>query len=119
MVHIRDFNDREQPAQPRNVEDAPLGMRQELTDLFFALVEHLPQPNPLPRDQLHQVISQTLGVPPAGQPYGGFRYAIGRDIARVHWSRVYDLISRLWHEYDRIELEEEYRDGINRILAGY
>ena len=119
MVYIRDFNNREQAPLQRNVEDAPPGMRQELTDLFFALVEQLPQPNPLPRDQLHQVISQSLGVQAAGQPYGGFRYAIGRDIARVQWTRVYDLISRLWHEYERIDLDGEFREGVNRILAGY
>lgn len=119
MIRIRDFNNREQPAAPRNVEDAPPAMRQELTDLFFALIEQLPQPNPLPRDQLHQVISQSLGVQAAGQPYGGFRYAIGRDIARVNWPRVYDLISRLWDEYERIQLHQEYRNGVNRILAGY
>ncbi len=119
MAHIRDFNNRERPAPERNVEDAPQGMRQELVDLFFNLIEHLPQPNPLPRDQLHQVIGQSLGVQTAANPYGGFRYADGRDIARVEWHRVYDLISRLWAEYNRIGIAGDYIEGVNRILAGY
>ena len=119
MAHIRDFNNRERPAPLRNVEDAPQGMRQELIDLFFNLIEHLPLPNPLPRDQLHQVIGQSLGVQTAANPYGGFRYAEGRHIARVAWPRVYDLISRLWAEYDRVGVADEYLEGVNRILAGY
>ena len=73
----RDFNNRERPAPLRNVEDAPQGMRQELIDRFFNLIEHLPLPNPQPRDQLHQVIGQSLGVQTAANPYGGFRYAEG------------------------------------------
>lgn len=119
MAHIRDFNNRERPAVPRNVEDAPQQMRQELIDLFFNLIEHLPQPNPLPGDQLHQVVGQSLGVRTSANPYGGFRYANGRDIARVEWPRVYDLISRLWVEYDRIGLSGEYYRDVNRVLAGY
>jgi hypothetical protein len=58
-------------------------------------------------------------VQTAAQPYGGFRYADGRDIARVAWPRVYDLISRLWAEYDWIGLSDEYHRAVNRILAGY
>lgn len=119
MAHIRDFNNRERPALQRNVEDAPQGMRLELVDVFFNLIEHLPQPNPLPRDQLHQVIGQSIGVQTAANPYGGFRYAVGRDIARVEWPRVYDLISRLWAEYDRVGVSQEYLECVNRILAGY
>ena len=118
MAHIRDFMNRERPALPRNVEDAPQGMRQELVDLSFVLVEH--QPDALiPRDQLYQVIGQNLGVQTAAQPYGGFRYAVGRDIARVEWPSVYDLISRLWSEYERVGLEAQFRDGVNRILAAH
>jgi hypothetical protein len=47
MAHIRDFSARERLAPLRNVEDAPQSMRQELIDLFFTLIEDLPQPNPL------------------------------------------------------------------------
>jgi hypothetical protein len=55
------------------------------------------------------------------------RGAAGRDIAGVAWPRVYDLISRLWPEYNT-ELDDEFRnarlsdpfrDGVDRILAGY
>jgi hypothetical protein len=119
MAHIRDSMNRERPAVPRNVEDAPQGMRQELIDLFFVLVEHLLQPNPLRPDHLYEVISQSLGIRAAGNPYREFRYAAGREIERVEWPRVYDLISRLWPEYDRVELGGEFREGVNRILAGY
>ncbi|MDQ3474308.1 MAG: hypothetical protein M3447_11280 [Acidobacteriota bacterium] len=119
MSHIRDFNNRERPAPARSLEDAPQGMRQELIDLFFSLIEHLPRPNPLPPDQLHQVICQSLGVQTAANPYGGFRYADGRDIARVAWPRVYDVISRLWAEYYRVGVAGDYLEGVNRILAGH
>jgi len=119
MAHIRDFNNRERPAPPRNIEDAPQGMRQELVDLFFTLVEDLPQPNLLRQDHLYDVISQTLGVQASGNPYRGYRHASGRDIVRVEWPRVYDLISRLWNEYDRAGLAARFLEGVNRILAGH
>jgi len=61
----------------------------------------------------------SLGVGAAGQPYGGHRYAAGRDIGRVNWPRVYDLISRLWPIYGQAQLAEAYREGVNRILAAH
>jgi len=118
-MHIRDFNNRERPVPLRNVEDAPQGMRQEFIDLFFTLIEDLPRPNPLTPDHLYRIISQSLGIQAAGNPYGGFRYAAGRDIRGVEWPRVYDLISRLWADYDRADISGDFLEGINRILAGY
>jgi hypothetical protein len=93
-------------------------MRQELIDLVFGIVENLEPPNPLPPDRLYRVISQSLGMAVAGDPYGGYRYATGRDIGRVEWPRVYDLISRLWPLFGD-ELREPFLEGVNRILAGY
>jgi hypothetical protein len=117
MAHFGDFTNRERPATPRNVEDAPRAMRQQLIDLFFTLIEHLPPPPPMRTERLYEVICQSLGAQIAGNPYGGFRYATGRDIAAVEWPNVYNLISRLWIEYDRIGLRAQFQDGVNRILA--
>ena len=54
----------------------------------------------------------------AAQPYGGFRYAVGRDIRKAEWPRVYDLICRLWDEVP-LELRGAYEAGVNRILAAH
>ena len=42
MTHFRDFSSSDEIQPPlRNIDsDAPLGMRQELTDLIFHIVEH-------------------------------------------------------------------------------
>lgn len=68
--------------------------------------------------RLHKIITQSLGFAASGQPYGGFRYAAGRDINKAEWPRVYDLICRLWAELPGV-LRPDYRTGVNRILAGY
>ena len=119
MSHIRDFTDRERPTVARNLEDAPQEMRQELIDLFFRLVEHLDDWRLFPRGRLYQIISQSLGVRAAAEPRGDFRDFAGQVVERVEWPRVYDLISRLWVEYSSIEMANEFREGVNRILAGY
>jgi len=118
MDWIRNFSTQEGPALPlRNLEDAPHGLRQELIDHFFGLVER--GSGPLSEEGLHRVICQSLGVKASGQPYAGYRYAAGRDIGRVPWMRIYDLICRLWPEFERAGLHECYREGVNRILAAY
>ena len=92
-------------------------MRQELIDHFFCLAEMCPD---FLRDvRLHRVICQSLGMRAAGNPYAGYRHAAGRDIERVPWPRVYDLIIRLWPEFDQSGLGQMYRDGVNRILAAH
>jgi hypothetical protein len=92
-------------------DDAPSGLRQEFIDLAFQLL-----PNESYEPKLYRVITQSLGISGAGQPHGGFQYAAGRAINTVDWPRVYDLICRLWPPLD---LREEYRTGVNRILAAY
>src|ERR1700693_121690 len=81
----------------RNVEDAPVPMRQEFVDLVFGLAEQ--NPNAVREERLHRIILQSFGFGAAGQPYAGFRHAAGRDVGRVEWGRVYDLIARLWPEF--------------------
>jgi hypothetical protein len=118
MNWVRDFTLNEGHNLPvRNVEDAPAAMRQEFIDLVFGLSEQ--NPRAIAERRLHGIIGQSLGVAIAGEPYGGFRYAAGRDIGRAEWTRTYDLISRLWPEFDRGGLAALYREGVNRILAGH
>ncbi len=118
MTKFRDFSSSEEFQQPiRNIDyDAPTAMRHELIDLFFHLAEH--NSPPLSEDRLYRIISQSLGIGTSGQPYGGFRYASGRDLARAEWPSVYDLICRLWPEFERAGIAREYCQGVNRILSG-
>jgi len=127
---IRELTSQLQDNTSRAVDnDAPSGLRQELIDLVYQVHrtsvykklgepiqgEYHPQFN---EANLHKVITQSLGREASGQPYSGFRYAVGRDINKVDWPRVYDLICRLWDEIP-FELRAAYETGINRILAGY
>jgi hypothetical protein len=113
---IRGFTSQLEDFTGRSVDnDAPSGLRQEFIDLAFHTFE---QETRYDEARLHKIISQSLGLAASAQPYGGFRYAVGRDINRAEWSRVYDLICRLWAELPRV-LQPDYRTGVNRILAGY
>ena len=114
----REFSARlnqEQQPQNRRIEDAPEGLRHEFIDLAFHVFE---QATEIDERRLHQIIVQSLGGLPSGQPYGGPRRECSREISRVQWPRVYDLICRLWVELPG-GLHNEYRTGVNRILAGY
>jgi hypothetical protein len=95
--------------------DAPTELRQEFLDLAFYI---LAPDSERDEAKLYRIITQSLGITGAGQPYGGFRYAAGRAINTVEWPRVYDLMCRLWPEVP-FESLDEYRTGVNRILAGY
>jgi hypothetical protein len=92
-------------------------MRNELIDVIFHIVEH--NSPPLSDERMQRVISQSLGEKASGEPYGGFRYAAGRDVQKADWPRVYDLISRLWPEFHNAGASEDYRLGVNRILSAY
>jgi hypothetical protein len=121
MGPIRDFSASQNANAPlRNIDaDAPAGMRQEIVDLVFFISENTSALQwPSPR-QVYQVSCQSIGVQASGNPAAGFRQALGRDIANVEWRRVYDLICRLWPEFETQGLSQQYREGINRILAGY
>jgi hypothetical protein len=134
MTHFRDFtSSKEFPPKVRNVDsDAPAGMRQELIDLIFHIAEH--NSDVLNDELIHRIICQCLGISASGQPYGGFRYAAGRDINKVDWPRVYDLICRIWPEFKKLGIKKivtkpnefikkgpiiDYRNGVNRILSAY
>ncbi len=116
MSWIRGFSAQEgHTPRTRNLEDAPQPMRQELVDLFFSLAEH--NQEEIPPEHIYRVTCQSLGISAAGVPYSGYRYAAGRDMRGVDWPRVYDLIARLWPDFDRQGLGRQFRDGANRILA--
>ncbi len=117
MTHFRGFSSSDEfsPVVRAIDSDAPAGMRQELIDLVFHLTEANP---PLLKDErMHKVICQSLGVGASGQPYGGFRYAAGRDLAKADWRRVFDLICRLWPDLVSAGLTNQYHQGVNSILA--
>lgn len=113
---IRSFTSQfEEPIGRSIDDDAPAGLRQEFLDAAFHVIE---KGSGYSEARLYQIISQSLGMVPSGQPYGGFRYAVSRDIPKADWSRVYDLICRLWPEVP-VGLEADYRTSVNRILAAY
>src|SRR5258708_1399347 len=101
----------------RNVEDAPRSMRQELVDLFFSLAEH--NPDEVPSEHIYRATVQSLGIEASAFPSSGFRYATGRDVRNVDWPRVYDLIMRLFPDFERHALGRKYHEGVNRILAAH
>lgn len=120
LNHFRDFSLSDEQIPPvRNVDsDAPEGMRNELLDLFFHFAEHHNSSTFNP-DLLYRIICQSLDKRASGQPYSGYRYASGRDLGSANWHRVYDLICRLWPEFVKAGIKEEYRNGVNRILNAY
>jgi hypothetical protein len=118
MHWIRNFSAQEGHVPTvRNVEDAPQPMRQELVDVFFGVAEQ--NPGTVQEGRIHRVICQSLGVGASANPYGGYRYAAGRDIRGVDWQRVYDLIARLWPEFQGPGLGDQFREGVNRVLAAH
>jgi hypothetical protein len=93
--------------------DAPREFRNELVDVVFSLAnEHIGE------EHFYRLMTQNIGASVAGNPYGGYRYAIGRDLGRANWVRVYDLLPRLADEFRRAGLFEKFRSNLNRILAG-
>lgn len=102
---------------PRDVEEAPDAMRQELADCFFSISEH--NHDEIPPEHVYQATCQSLGIATSGTPYGGYRYATGRDLRKVDWRRIFDLIARLHPDFARQGFESIYRNGVNRILAAY
>ncbi len=106
------------PPPERGVDDdAPQGLRQEIVDAAFAIAEHSGHEGP-PPERLYRIVSQTLGIPPSGNPYSGFRYATGRDLGRAEWPRVYDVALRLAFEFRQVGRFNEFQGGINQALAG-
>ena len=90
----------------RNVEDCPTPDAPRLVDLFFSLAEH--KSGRIPPEHIYRVTAQSLGIDASGVPYSGYRYATGRDIGKVDWPRIYDLIVRLWPDFDRQGFGHKY-----------
>jgi hypothetical protein len=119
MSYIRGFSSQlNAPMPARDLEDAPAGMRPELVDAFYYVAGQTNRQLDVDRD-LYFIIEQSLGCDAAGSPSAGKRQRIGRDLAQAPWQRVYDLIERLWPEYQRVAAQESYREAVNRVLAGY
>jgi hypothetical protein len=113
---IREFSQRHLERVQRNIDDdAPRPMRRELVDFFFHLAgDSMGRIDP---GRIHDVTGLMLGVGIAGNPYGGYVVRVARDIDNAPWPRVYDWISRLWPEYERVGLSVPFREGVNAILA--
>ena len=93
--------------------DAPREFRNEIVDLVFSLADA-----PVSEEHFYRLMTQNIGASVAGNPYGGYRYAIGRDLGRADWIRVYDLLPRLADEFHKAGLFEKFRSNLNRVLAG-
>lgn len=113
----RTFSSQFEDASSRAVDDdAPLGLRQEYVDTIYFVFER--SPCGFDERRLHNIICQSLGVQPSGNPYSGFRYAIGREVNNAPWQRFYDLIIRVAAEVPTI-FQVEYRQLVNQLLASY
>src|SRR5437870_2603358 len=97
---------------------APDEMRQELVDVIFSIAEEN-EGDYIRARRIYEITQQSIGALIKPNPYGGERYAVARDIRNIEWHRVYDLILRLWPEFSRAHLQHQYREGVNRVLAGY
>ena len=98
--------------------DAPEALRNELVDVVFHISERHPTSEPT-EERLYRVICQSLGFNITANPYGGYRARCSREINRVEWPRVYDLVLRLDREFRGSEALEEYRNGVKELLAAH
>jgi hypothetical protein len=116
---IRSFSSQfEDTTATRDVDnDAPASLRQEYIDAIYLVLERQPSGfTKTDERRLYNIISQSLGIQPSGEPYSGFRYAISRDVTKVEWQRFYDLIIRVAAEIPRM-FQTEYRLLVNQLLA--
>lgn len=101
----------------RDVENAPDPMRRELIDFIYNLSEHYHEE--ISPEYVYQVICNSLGFEALSFVPGGYRPASAKNLIKVDWSRTYDLIDRLWPDFERQGLGKKYIEGVNKILAGY
>jgi hypothetical protein len=123
MAWLRSFSRRNVAGIPRTIDDAaPDGMRSELVDFFFDMSERsfagegLGQIQP---SDIHEITALMLGLHVAGQPYGGYKVRVARDIRGAAWPRVYDWIVRLWPVFERTGFGGPFVEGVNNVLAAY
>jgi hypothetical protein len=118
MSRTRTFSNQEgNISATRDVEDAPQPMRQELLDVIYLVAGQ--SRGRLNGDSFYLTVSQCLGVDASGRPWSGERQRMGRDLRNADWCRVYDVIGRLWLEFEREGLQETYRTEVNSVLAAY
>jgi hypothetical protein len=115
VSRFRAFSGSTDDGTGHNLQDAADPMRQELVDCFFSISEH--NQGEISPEHVYQVICQSLGIGASGSPWSGYRHASGRDVKRVEWPRIYDLIVRLHPDFERQGFGHQYREGVNRILA--
>jgi hypothetical protein len=118
MHWIRDFSRQHVAARERNVDnDAPREMRGELVDFLFQLADDsngLVQPS-----VIYEATGLMLGAGITANPYGSYRTQVAGYIGGADWRRVYDWISRLCHEFERAGLADQFREGVNVVLAAH
>jgi hypothetical protein len=123
MAWLRGFSQRHVQAVPRTIDNAaPDGMRSELVDFFFDMSERSFAGEGIRQIQpgtLHEITSLMLGLHPAGNPYGGYRVRVTRDIRNADWPRVYDWILRLWSIFEQAGFAGPFVKGVNTVLAAY
>ena len=118
MHWIRDFSRQNVAARERSVDnDAPREMRGELVDFFFRLANDS-NGQVQPR-VIYEATGLMLGVGLTANPYGGYPARVSRDIGGADWWRVYDWISRLWQEFEHGGLADQFREGVNIVLAAH
>jgi hypothetical protein len=92
-------------------------MRGELVDFFFRLANDS-NGQVQPR-AIYEATGLMLRAELAANPYGGYPARVLRDIGGADWWRVYDWISRLWQEFERAGLADQFREGLNVVLAAH
>ena len=119
MGGIRNFAAQQGHVPPlRNVDnDVPPAMRQEILAATYDLLPLCGAA--LTEEQIYYGIEQMLGVQAAGNPMAGWRQRLGRDLGNAQWVRIYDAISWLWTQFQRVGLHEVFRNNINQILAAH
>jgi len=112
---IRGFSTSGEVPRPNRTvdDDAPRSLRNELLDLAF----HLAGQMGVDERAIYDIIELAIGVTPSGEPYGSFRRSASRDLGRVEWMRVYDLMIRLAHVFRGANRFDQYRAEVNQILA--
>ena len=119
VAHFRAFTIAEgHVPDRRNVDDdAPAGLRQEFAGLVLHLAGRCDNLDPA---TVYRAAALSLGVLPVGEPYrGGFERALGREIGRAEWPQVYDLMVRLWPDFEAAGCGADYRDGVRAILSAH
>lgn len=120
MRGIREFSKGFGNPKDRSIGDrVPGGFLNEFIDLVFVTgIEDV---------HAYRVMLASSGMRGPGKPYAGNYHGLQRDLADLEWTRVLDLIPRMYREVEKLDAgrytgEPElpgYVEGVNRLLAGY